>query len=173
MRSLPAFIRSSLLGAACLLSACTVCDRETDADGRYPVLTDCSGSGLARGEIEIGPYSLDENETLRGTNCSQQSDGGAHGYEPPGADGGSSGETCYRYTEPQYDENGCPETAAAGAALLGLPNRVRVIGEKDFELFGEVRGRSLECKPERFGNEKLLFCRSAGRVICVAVVEAW
>lgn len=148
MRRAPALLAcvAAALTLALPLGGCVVCDRPTAADGRYRISTDCAGHGLVEGPLAVGAFT---STRLAGP-CAA----------------GDAGTDCAAGA----DESACPETAAGGAAALGLPSQVRVKGAGDFELYGEVGGRSLDCAREGFGDERVLFCRSQGRVACTAVV---
>jgi hypothetical protein len=145
-----------------LLSACAVCERATAADGVYPVTSDCAGR-LVTGSLTIGgPSPGGCNAGDAGTHHGVASPDGGRGE----ADAGQP--ACAVQTAPMEDS--CPETAASGTQALGLPAHVRVRGPGDFELWGEVDGRTLSCTPASFGDEQILFCRQGGQVVCAAAI---
>jgi len=153
-----------------LLAACAVCERATAADGVYPVTSDCAGR-LVTGSVTIGGYSS------TGGTCVNAGDAGTH-HGVTSSDGGLDGDAGETTLVPtpcvpasaQMDSV-CPETSASGSQALGLPSHVKVNGPGDFELYGEVDGRTLSCVPASFGDEQILFCREAGKVVCAATVS--
>ena len=150
------------LAALALLSACAVCERATAADGVYPVTSDCAGR-LVKGSLTIGGLSPGS--------CSAGDAGTHHGVSSVDggpSDAGATEPACVVQTA--HMESWCPETAASGALALGLPSHVRVNGPSDFELYGEVNGRTLSCTPASFGDEQILFCREADKVVCAAAI---
>lgn len=154
---------AAALACAPLPWGCGLCERSDAADGTYEVLSDCSGDGLARGTLIIG--SAATSRAAAASPCTPGApDAGVHLAESPG-DAGAAAPPC---TEEGGLDELCPDTEARGALGLGLPSRVRVRGARDFELYGEIDGRALTCTPEDFGDERILFCRAGGRVVCAA-----
>jgi len=157
--------RLSALAALCLLAAsCAVCDRATGADGRYQATSDCSGA-LMQGTLTIGAFVQPPScgATDAGTHAAQYGDDAG---EP--ADAGSAPVVC----QPIPTDSLCADTEAQGAPLLGLPSQVKVNGPGDFQLTGEVGGRTLTCSPQSFGDELILLCRDSDRIVCAAALTA-
>jgi hypothetical protein len=159
-RALAAAAAAGALGA--LLWACNPCSRDTSADGVYALLTDCAGTGLVRGTVQIGAFAADPAPSC-------EPDAGVHAVASPGDAGAPSAPGTCAAAQPL--EAACAETIASGASRLGLPSHVRVQGDQEFELYGQVGGDALDCSRTQFGDEALLLCRSGGQVVCVAVIN--
>jgi len=163
-----------VLLAAASLGGCSLCERDASADGTYDLLTDCGGSGMVNGMLSIGPYgAAPPTYTSWGTTqcvAPGSVDAGVHPSQPPG-DGGSTTPAACTTDTTNFETEGCSATAAAGAAALGLPSQVKVNGDRDFDLFGDVNGKNLDCQPARFGDEKILLCSSGGHIVCAAVIQ--
>jgi len=145
------------------LCGCALCAGKDDANGSYAVVTDCAGPTLVSSTLTISAQS--GLAALSASSCSSR-DGG-HGLGSSDGGVGDAGEECSAVDLP----SGCPEAVATGTAALGLPSQVRVKGTRQFELYGVVGGRTLDCGRDGFGDESLLFCRADGQLVCTAVVR--
>jgi hypothetical protein len=171
-------MKSALLALAALacasagLWACNPCERDHSADGLYPVVTDCAGTGLIRGTIEVSSFGLDSvGSPLETSACDADADAGVHLAVTPGDAGLVESAPSSSCTATAATQSGCADAWAAGASRLGLPERVRATGNHGFELYGDVLGVPLDCASTQFGDETLLLCRASGRIVCTAVIN--